>query len=428
MMGFSKILKEYKKTRKLPKYLEKCLVILGVCIGLLFVIKFISKTSSRNGDVSSSFFRKRTKTAIVLLTYNDIKSTNRVLDGIGNMKPHADYVVAYRESGASQEMKKMTKQRCDYVRDVPSEIHEHQLGLDHWRPTQSKLRTTWLYIMTDLWSHFTDMEEVCYFEDDMYPHPQFLKILRAARKSNLGRSETTSQNEKKKYVCQTCRAGNPTDGGVQLQDGICREYCSRNNFCGSNSNYRNGGTDCSFLKTPTRVWSFKARTCEDCTNQDALIAPGDMSIFTPFCMNFEEFSLLIRHVGDDYCLQDGGGMNAWDIALMTLMQRDMLPPLRYVSENILAIHLKHNDWNTHEASIDALLKSSPSSKIRKMTPAYGGKFSATSYIDLSNLLRNDFENPGGWTKNRQPLREYVLTISSCFRMIYDATKKLEFPG
>ena len=41
-------------------------------------------------------------------------------------------------------------------------------------------------------------------------------------------------------------------------------------------------------------------------------------------------------------------MNAWDIALMTLMQRDMLPPLRYVSEDILAIHLKHNDWNTHE--------------------------------------------------------------------------------
>jgi hypothetical protein len=305
------LLRNYKTTRKLPKNLERCLVIVGFLLGVLLVFKFISSKSGKGGTA----FRRRDKIAIVVLTSYRIDHTKRVIDGIRHMDPKADYTIAYRDSNAPDILKKITRERFDYVRDVPAFLHKNQRGNDYYRPTQSPLRTTWLYVMTDLWSRFLDLNEVCYFEDDIFPHPQFLKILREVRQTARGRLETSAQNEKKRQTCQTCLTGDLKDGGVALENGMCRDYCSRNGFCGSNANYRNRGTDCTFLKTNTvpRVWSFKGRVGQGLTSVNALRESmnADYSMAVPLCITFQEYSLFIQNVADDYCLQSGGGMNAY---------------------------------------------------------------------------------------------------------------------
>ena len=234
---------EYKRTRKLPRRLERCLVVIGVLFGFFFVFKFINVRS--NSTSTEGVSRRRSKTAIVILVKDRIRHTKRTLDGIHSLNPQPDYTIAYRDSNSLEEIKKMTRQRCDYVVDVPEEIHENQHGMSYWRPTQSPLRTTWIYLMTNLWGRFPDLKEVCYFEDDIYPHPQFLKIVREARKHGRGRLESSTQNEKKRQKCQRCRAGGSKDGGVSLENGMCREYCSSGEFCGNTAQYRNGGTDCT---------------------------------------------------------------------------------------------------------------------------------------------------------------------------------------
>ena len=235
------VLHQYRTTRKLPKRLERCLVVFGVLLGLLFVFKFMSVKSDRFAR-EDRFRSRRSRTAIVVLTSNKVEHTKKTLDGIDELDPRPDYTIAYRESNSLESIRELTRKRCDYVVDVPNSIHKNQRGMNYWRPTRSPLRTTWLYLMTNLWTRFPDLGEVCYFEDDIYPHPRFLKIVREARKRGRGRLETSAQNEKKREKCQRCRAGGSEDGGTSLENGMCREYCSRNEFCGATASYRNGGT------------------------------------------------------------------------------------------------------------------------------------------------------------------------------------------
>ena len=235
------VLHQYRTTRKLPKRLERCLVVFGVLLGLLFVFKFMSVKSDRFAR-EDRFRSRRSRTAIVVLTSNKVEHTKKTLDGIDELDPRPDYTIAYRESNSLESIRELTRKRCDYVVDVPNSIHKNQRGMNYWRPTRSPLRTTWLYLMTNLWTRFPDLGEVCYFEDDIYPHPRFLKIVREARKRGRGPLETSAQNEKKREKCQRCRAGGSEDGGTSLENGMCREYCSRNEFCGATASYRNGGT------------------------------------------------------------------------------------------------------------------------------------------------------------------------------------------
>ena len=112
-------------------------------------------------------------------------------------------------------------------------------------------------------------------------------------------------------------------------------------------------------------------------------------------------------------------MFSWDIALMTAQQQDLLPPKRYITKEVVAIHLKGHDWDNHEASIQALLQTSPSSTTLTVTPMYAGKMDPDPWVDLSTLTKNDFENPGGWPMNRPPLRQYINTIGTCFRLMHN---------
>ena len=70
----------------------------------------------------------------------------------------------------------------------------------------------------------------------------------------------------------------------------------------------------TFLKETSvkRVWSFKGRVGQDITNVNELQNfNGDNSMAVPMCITFEEYYLFIQNVADDFCLQSGGGMNAY---------------------------------------------------------------------------------------------------------------------
>ncbi len=60
------------------------------------------------------------------------------------------------------------------------------------------------------------------------------------------------------------------------------------------------------------MWSFKARVGEDITDVNELQnIRGDYSMSVPMCITFKEYSLFIENVADEFCLQSGGGMNAY---------------------------------------------------------------------------------------------------------------------
>ena len=76
----------------------------------------------------------------------------------------------------------------------------------------------------------------------------------------------------------------------------------------------NTGTDCTFLRDTSvnRVWSFKARVGQSITDVNELQNfRGDNSMSVPMCITFKEYSLFIENVADEFCLQSGGGMNAY---------------------------------------------------------------------------------------------------------------------
>ena len=105
---------------------------------------------------------------------------------------------------------------------------------------------------------------------------------------------------------------------------------------------------------------------------------------------------------------------------MTLQQQDLLPPLRYLSEDILAVHLKGFDFEKHEASIQALLKTTPRSIANMRAPQYGESFDPDPWVDLPHMTKNEFLNSDDWRQNKPPLREYINTIGTCFRLTSNA--------
>ena len=52
---------------------------------------------------------------------------------------------------------------------------------------------------------------------------------------DLDQSSELSQGECDK--CRACKAGDPSDGGKVLEDGICLAYCSFHGYCGAGANY-----------------------------------------------------------------------------------------------------------------------------------------------------------------------------------------------
>ena len=46
-------------------------------------------------------------------------------------------------------------------------------------------------------------------------------------------------------ACSTCSSGGSHDGGVPVVDGVCRDFCSENGYCGRADVYKSGGTDCA---------------------------------------------------------------------------------------------------------------------------------------------------------------------------------------
>ncbi len=105
---------------------------------------------------------------------------------------------------------------------------------------------------------------------------------------------------------------------------------------------------------------------------------------------------------------------------MTLQQQDLLPPLRYISEDVLAVHLQGRDFEKHEASIQALLKTTPRSIANMRAPQYGESFDPDPWVDLPHMTKNEFLKSGDWTQNKPPLREYINTIGTCFRLTSNA--------
>ena len=110
---------------------------------------------------------------------------------------------------------------------------------------------------------------------------------------------------------------------------------------------------------------------------------------------------------------------------MTLQQQDLLPPLRYTSDNVIAVHLRGSDFDKHEASIQALLQTSPTSKATSRMPKYGVSIDPDPWVDLDHMTKNVFLNSDDWTQNRPPLREYINTIGTCFRLTSNALTRLK---
>jgi hypothetical protein len=58
--------------------------------------------------------------------------------------------------------------------------------------------------------------------------------------------------ESQQLRCETCQPGDPVDGGLRLQGGLCVGFCSQHGFCGTGPAYRQGSgtTNCLHCRPP----------------------------------------------------------------------------------------------------------------------------------------------------------------------------------
>lgn len=124
------------------------------------------------------------KDNIVVIIVKDrvslFKQTIRALD---NQSVPFDLIVIYVDYDASTDLLeylKSLKLKTQFeVRYVPS--HDKWMYDSNFR--NGKLRTIWWWLMNNAWSTIKP-EYLCYFEDDIYPHPDFFKWVLTHRSSS----------------------------------------------------------------------------------------------------------------------------------------------------------------------------------------------------------------------------------------------------
>ena len=78
-------------------------------------------------------------------------------------------------------------------------------------------------------------------------------------------------------ACSTCSSGGSHDGGVPVVDGVCRDFCSENGYCGRADVYKSGGTDC----TPCGACPDECKMCMSGGSWD-----GGVSVVDGVCQDF----------------------------------------------------------------------------------------------------------------------------------------------
>ena len=99
----------------------------------------------------------------------------------------------------------------------------------------------------------------------------------------------------------------------------------------------------------------------------------------------------------------------------------LLPPLRYTSDNVIAVHLRGSDFDK-QARFKPCCRLHPL-KSDKPTPIWS-EYRSNPWVDLTVWQRTYSQNSDDWTQNRPPLREYINTIGTCFRLTSNALTKL----
>ena len=148
------------------------------------------------------------------------------------------------------------------------------------------------------------------FEDasaaaDAFPIEQVgerrLSFMDAVRSYQSGNSWIHDNPYYCKPECKMCMSGGSWDGGVPVVDGICRDYCSVNGYCGVADVYKAGGTDC----TPCSSCPVNCMQCRPGGSHD-----GGVDLVDGQCHYFCSFNGFCG-VGIDYVLDGISCAECW---------------------------------------------------------------------------------------------------------------------
>eukprot|EP00944_MAST-04C_sp_MAST-4C-sp1_P014851 g14851.t1 len=120
-------------------------------------------------------------TVVVMAIQRRKAILKHTLAGFAGLSEKPDEIVFYKDFDALDDIEEAAR-KIDV--GVPVSFHTRP-GHDKWKYDTNfrfgRLRSFWWWLMNHAWRE-KHPEQICYFEDDMYPHRDFFKWLREARK------------------------------------------------------------------------------------------------------------------------------------------------------------------------------------------------------------------------------------------------------
>lgn len=120
---------------------------------------------------------------VIMPLHERPKILNHTLSGFNKLNTKPDAIFMYRDFGCLKSVDNLVS-TIDI--GIPISVYSRPVQDNKWKYHENfrfgQLRSLWWWAMNHVWVH-AQPEQVCYFEDDMYPHSDFFKWMRLARKT-----------------------------------------------------------------------------------------------------------------------------------------------------------------------------------------------------------------------------------------------------
>jgi len=165
---------------------------------IILILAFVKLASFKMSTETTSLRKRRTikipnvidaehrlNMVVVIPVNTRLKILKLIIQGMLAQVVKPDIIAVYIDVDASKSVNRFVSSLSSS--DIPIEIRR-QPKHNKWKVNENfrngKLRIMWWFMMNDVWNSY-QTSQVCYFEDDMYPHPHFFKWVKEVRKKNI---------------------------------------------------------------------------------------------------------------------------------------------------------------------------------------------------------------------------------------------------